>query len=106
MIQGIAVLSSLSVSRRPSGLSALAYRRDEVIPMSETMTGARSLPLTDLSEDERMFRDQVRQFAEAEVRPLVAKMDKEAQIPRGLIDHCFEMGIMGIEIPDDLGGAG
>jgi butyryl-CoA dehydrogenase/short/branched chain acyl-CoA dehydrogenase len=74
--------------------------------MAETMTGARSLPLTDLSEDERMFRDQVRQFAEAEVRPLVAKMDKEAQIPRGLIDHCFEMGIMGIEIPDNFGGAG
>ena len=74
--------------------------------MSETMTGARSLPLTDLSEDERMFRDQVRQFAEAEVRPLVGKMDKEAQIPRALIDHCFEMGIMGIEIPDDFGGAG
>jgi butyryl-CoA dehydrogenase/short/branched chain acyl-CoA dehydrogenase len=74
--------------------------------MPETMTGTRSLPLTDLSEDERMFRDQVRQFAEAEVRPLVAKMDKEAQIPRGLIDHCFEMGIMGIEIPDSLGGSG
>jgi len=74
--------------------------------MAETMTGARSLPLTDLSEDERMFRDQVRQFAEAEVRPLVGKMDKEAQIPRGLIDHCFEMGIMGIEIPDNLGGSG
>jgi short-chain 2-methylacyl-CoA dehydrogenase len=74
--------------------------------MAETMTGARSLPLTDLSEDERMFRDQVRQFAEAEVRPLVTKMDKEAQIPRGLIDHCFEMGIMGIEIPDNFGGAG
>jgi len=74
--------------------------------MSETMTAARSLPLTDLSEDERMFRDQVRQFAESEVRPLVGKMDKEAQIPRALIDHCFELGIMGIEIPDNLGGAG
>src|SRR5687768_10359386 len=74
--------------------------------MAETMTGARSLPLTDLSEDERMFRDQVRQFAEGEVRPLVTKMDKEAQIPRSLIDHCFEMGIMGVEIPDTHGGAG
>jgi alkylation response protein AidB-like acyl-CoA dehydrogenase len=74
--------------------------------MSETLAPARSLPLTDLSEDERMFRDQVRQFAESEVRPLVGKMDKEAQIPRALIDHCFEMGIMGIEIPDNHGGAG
>ena len=74
--------------------------------MSETMTGTRSLPLTDLSEDERMFREQVRQFAESEVRPLVGKMDKEAQIPRALIDQCFELGIMGIEIPDSLGGSG
>ena len=74
--------------------------------MPETMAPARSLPLTDLSEDERMFRDQVRQFAESEVRPLVSKMDKEAQIPRSLIDHCFELGIMGIEIPDNHGGAG
>jgi short-chain 2-methylacyl-CoA dehydrogenase len=74
--------------------------------MSETMTPARSLPLTDLSEDEKMFTEQVRQFAETEVRPLVGKMDKEAQIPRSLIDHCFELGIMGIEIPDSFGGSG
>jgi alkylation response protein AidB-like acyl-CoA dehydrogenase len=74
--------------------------------MSEIMAPPRSLPLTDLSEDERMFRDQVRQFAETEVRPLVGKMDKEAQIPRSLIDQCFEMGVMGIEIPDNHGGAG
>ena len=74
--------------------------------MSETLTAPRSLPLTDLSEDERMFREQVRQFAEERVRPLVSQMDKEAQIPRALIDECFELGIMGIEIPESLGGAG
>jgi short/branched chain acyl-CoA dehydrogenase len=62
--------------------------------------------LTELSEDERMFRDHVRHFAEARVRPLVARMDKEAAIPRALIDACFELGIMGIEIPDSAGGAG
>jgi len=73
--------------------------------MSETLTAHRSLPLTDLSEDERMFRDQVRQFAEERVRPLVSKMDKEAQIPRSLIDECFQLGIMGIEIPEKHGGA-
>ena len=75
----------------------------EVKPMPETH---RSLPLTDLSEDERMFREQVRHFAEEKVRPLVAKMDREAQIPRDLIDACFDLGIMGIEIPDAHGGAG
>src|SRR5262245_60370594 len=74
--------------------------------MSETLTAHRSLPLTDLSEDEAMFRDQVRQFAETEVRPLVAQMDKDAQIPRKLIDKCFELGIMGVEIPEKYQGAG
>jgi short-chain 2-methylacyl-CoA dehydrogenase len=74
--------------------------------MSDTLTSRRSLPLTDLSEDESMFRDQVRQFAEERVRPLVAQMDKDARIPRSLIDECFELGIMGVEIPDAHGGAG
>jgi butyryl-CoA dehydrogenase/short/branched chain acyl-CoA dehydrogenase len=74
--------------------------------MSETLTERRSLPLTDLSEEERMFREQVREFAQQRVRPLVRRMDEEAKIPRALIDACFELGIMGVEIPDDLGGAG
>lgn len=74
--------------------------------MSDVATDRRSLPLTDLSDDERMFRDQVRQFAEEKVRPLVSKMDREACIPRDLIDACFELGIMGVEIPEEHGGAG
>jgi alkylation response protein AidB-like acyl-CoA dehydrogenase len=74
--------------------------------MAETSTASRSLPLTDLSEDERMFAEQVLQFAEERVRPLVASMDREAAIPRDLIDACFDLGIMGIEIPEKHGGAG
>ena len=74
--------------------------------MSETLMERRSLPLTDLSEDEALFREQVRQFAEEEVRPLVSQMDKEGQIPRDLIDKCFDLGIMGVEIPEKHGGAG
>jgi short-chain 2-methylacyl-CoA dehydrogenase len=74
--------------------------------MSEALTAPRSLPLTDLSEDERMFRDQVRQFAEERVRPLVAEMDRDAKIPRALLDECFALGIMGIEIPEKHSGAG
>ena len=74
--------------------------------MTDTLATQRSLPVTDLSEDEAMFRDQVRQFAEERVRPLVSKMDKEAQIPRDIVDECFELGIMGVEIPDQYGGAG
>jgi butyryl-CoA dehydrogenase/short/branched chain acyl-CoA dehydrogenase len=74
--------------------------------MTDTLTAQRSLPLTDLSEDEAMFRDQVRQFAEDRVRPHVSEMDKDGKIPRELIDECFELGIMGVEIPDQYGGAG
>ena len=74
--------------------------------MAETLTARRSLPLTDLSEDEAMFRDAVRGFAEERVRPLVHKMDEEANIPRTLIDALFELGVMGIEIPEAHGGAG
>ncbi|MEX2270235.1 MAG: acyl-CoA dehydrogenase [Vicinamibacterales bacterium] len=62
--------------------------------------------LTDLSEDERILRDSVREFAEAQVRPLVRGMDDEAKIPRGLIDKLFDLGVMGIEVPDSHGGAG
>ena len=72
----------------------------------DTLSARRSLPLTDLSEEERMFREQVRAFAEERVRPLVRRMDEEAKIPRDLIDACFELGIMGVEVPEDLGGAG
>ena len=74
--------------------------------MSDTASSLRSLPLTDLSEDERLFRGLVREFAEERVRPLVHRMDEDAKIPRELIDACFELGIMGVEIPERFGGAG
>jgi butyryl-CoA dehydrogenase/short/branched chain acyl-CoA dehydrogenase len=74
--------------------------------MSDTLTAARSLPLTDLSEDERMFKDMVRDFAEKEVRPRVRQMDQEAKIPPDLVKKCFDLGVMGIEIPEAHGGAG
>lgn len=62
--------------------------------------------LTILSEDESAFRDAVREFAEGEIRPLVTKMDGEAQMDKGLVKQFFEMGLMGIETPDQYGGAG
>lgn len=63
-------------------------------------------PLTSLSEDERLFRDSVYEFADREVRPLVREMDEHAKIPRPLIDKLFALGVMGIEIPESYGGAG
>ncbi|HJS59116.1 MAG TPA: acyl-CoA dehydrogenase [Vicinamibacteria bacterium] len=74
--------------------------------MSETIAAPRSLPLSDLSEEEQLFREQVRDFAEREVAPLVRKMDDEAKLPRELLDKCFELGIMGVEIPEKHQGAG
>src|SRR4030095_10126878 len=63
-------------------------------------------PLTVLAEDEALFRSSVREFAEAQVRTLVREMDEHAKIPRALIDKLFELGVMGIEIPEAYGGAG
>ena len=63
-------------------------------------------PLTVFSEDEQIFRDSVRAFAEERIRPLVREMDEQAKIPRTLIDQLFELGVMGIEIPEAFGGAG
>jgi alkylation response protein AidB-like acyl-CoA dehydrogenase len=69
------------------------------------MADHRSLPLTDLSEDEKLFQETVRSFADERIRPLVSRMDQEAKMPRDLIDACFELGLMGIEIPEAHGGA-
>ena len=63
-------------------------------------------PLTVLAEDEVIFRDAVRQFADRQVRPLVREMDEHAKIPRSLVDQLFDLGVMAIEIPEAYGGAG
>ncbi len=63
-------------------------------------------PLTQLTEEERMFYVTVRQFAQETIAPAVRAMDDEQQFAPGLVSKLFELGIMGIEIPEDLGGAG
>jgi alkylation response protein AidB-like acyl-CoA dehydrogenase len=63
-------------------------------------------PLTILAEDERIFRDSVRDFAEARVRPLVREMDEHAKFSKSLIEQLFDLGVMGIEVPETYGGAG
>jgi alkylation response protein AidB-like acyl-CoA dehydrogenase len=64
------------------------------------------VPLTRLSEDEQLFRDSVYAFADREIRPHVREMDEHAKIPPALITQLFELGVMGIEIPDAFGGSG
>ncbi len=68
-------------------------------------TLARPVALTTLSEEEAMFRDAVREFAESEVAPRVAQMDAAHEIGAELISHLFQLGVMGIEIPECYGGA-
>ena len=63
-------------------------------------------PLTLLSEDEQILRDSVREFADAQVRPLVREMDEHAKIPKSLVTQLFDLGVMGIEIPESYGGSG
>ena len=62
--------------------------------------------LTQLSEEERMFYATVRQFAQEAIAPNVRTMDDEQQFAPGLVGKLFELGLMGIEIPEELGGAG
>ena len=62
--------------------------------------------LTTLSEDERLFRDSVYEFASREIRPLVREMDEHANIAPALVDKLFALGEMGIEIPAAFGGGG
>jgi alkylation response protein AidB-like acyl-CoA dehydrogenase len=69
-------------------------------------TEAAAQPLTTLSEDERLFRDSVYEFADREIRPLVREMDDHAKIQPALIEKLFDLGVMGIEIPDTYGGGG
>src|SRR3954452_3513347 len=70
---------------------------------TEIVTGA---PLTLLSEEEQMFAESVRDFAIEKIRPLVPQMDHDALMSKDLIKSFFELGIMGIEVPEQWGGAG
>jgi alkylation response protein AidB-like acyl-CoA dehydrogenase len=63
-------------------------------------------PLTQLSEEESLFYATVRQFAEETIAPLVGQMDAEQQFVPGLVKQLFDLGLMGIEVPEELGGAG
>ena len=69
-------------------------------------TDTTSQALTLLSEEEIMFRDAVAGFAEEEVRPRVTAMEQAGKIDPQLIPKYFELGLMGIEVPEEFGGAG
>ncbi len=76
-------------------MSATQMERDNYTPA-----------LTDLSEEEELFRASVREFAEGEVRPRVEAMEHASKLDPELIKQCFELGLMAIESPEEYGGAG
>src|SRR3981081_2767522 len=71
-----------------------------------TLQVPQSMPLTTLSEDEILFRDNIRQFADEKIRPLVKEMDEKGIFDKDLIQEFFQLGLMGIEIPEQYGGGG
>jgi butyryl-CoA dehydrogenase/short/branched chain acyl-CoA dehydrogenase len=74
------------------------------MPVTELRTNA--APLTALSEDDRLFQATVRQFARDRIRPFVREMDETGVFRKDIIRQFFEMGLMGIEIPEEYGGQG
>lgn len=63
-------------------------------------------PLSRLSEDEQLFFDTVLAFARERIGPRVAKMDERAALDPDLVSSLFELGVMGVEVPPEHGGAG
>jgi alkylation response protein AidB-like acyl-CoA dehydrogenase len=72
--------------------------------MPETLTPSSPAPLTSLTEDEILFRDNIRQFADDKVRPLAKAMDEKGVFDHELLQEFFQLGLMGIEIPEQYGG--
>src|SRR5690242_12024396 len=68
------------------------------------LTAAHPTPLNSLTDDEILFRDNIHQFAEEKVRPLVKEMDENAVFDHGLVERFFQLGLMGIEVPEQYGG--
>jgi acyl-CoA dehydrogenase len=60
----------------------------------------------ELSQDEQLFRDTVRDFAQKEIRPHIREMDEKGEMPKGLVKKMADLGLLGITIPEKYGGAG
>jgi alkylation response protein AidB-like acyl-CoA dehydrogenase len=80
----------------------LTYPGETTVPHEATEVLS---SLNELSEDERLFRNAVLEFAERRVRPLVRQMDEDAKMPHDLVEELFGLGVMGVEIPESFGGS-
>jgi acyl-CoA dehydrogenase len=79
----------------------------QTIREAQNVIPARSAgPLTQLSEEEVLFCDTVRRFAQEQIAPLVRRMDEDQQMDAALVQSLFQLGLMAIEIPEKYGGSG
>src|SRR6516165_9581563 len=74
--------------------------------LASTHSESHLSPLTLLSEEERLFQSTVRRFAREQIAPYVREMDEAGLFRKDIIRQFFELGLMGIEIPDEFGGQG
>ena len=76
--------------------------------MSQPATASENAPraLTSLTDEERLFRQSVGEFATSQLRPLAAEMDEQGKFSADLIKQFFDLGLMGIAIPEQYGGQG
>jgi alkylation response protein AidB-like acyl-CoA dehydrogenase len=72
--------------------------------MAEVIAPEKPQPLVALTEDETLFRDNIRQFAEEKIRPLSKEMDEKGVFDKELVREFFQLGLMSIEIPEQYGG--
>ena len=76
------------------------------MPASATIPESTAAPLTVLSEEERLFQATVRRFAREQIAPYAREMDEAAVFRKEILRQFFELGLMGIEIPEEYGGQG
>jgi short/branched chain acyl-CoA dehydrogenase len=60
----------------------------------------------DLTQEQQLVRDTVREFAESRIAPVAAELDREHRFPYELVAELAELGLMGMTVPEEYGGAG
>src|SRR5690242_19858663 len=92
--------------RGRSGLGAAALRCVKLLDMPAVVSESQPSALTSLTEEEKLFQASVRRFAREQIAPHVREMDEAAVFRADLIRQFFDLGLMGIEIPEQYGGQG
>jgi alkylation response protein AidB-like acyl-CoA dehydrogenase len=76
------------------------------MPTVAETTHLTAAPLTVLNDEEKMFQATVRRFARERIAPHAREMDEASVFRKDLLHEMFELGLMGIEIPEEYGGQG